>query len=146
MQHPSLQPLSVIAHRATADLMEEQIAAIELRGVPASTTFDDLRAIIEVQAVCIVMEGSASNQATALALLGSAEEAAAACDLLDGSPWGAATLSVKLVPDVQEWLVSNGPEVRRPVPSCWRRLPAATATCPCAVAWCTAQPSGAPPM
>ncbi|EFN56740.1 hypothetical protein CHLNCDRAFT_144170 [Chlorella variabilis] len=90
--------------------MEEQIAAIELRGVPASTTFDDLRAIIEVQAVCIVMEGSASNQATALALLGSAEEAAAACDLLDGSPWGAATLSVKLVPDVQEWLVSNGPE------------------------------------
>jgi hypothetical protein len=91
------------------------MAAVELQNLPPAVNYDQLREILDIQALTIVA-GDAQQQATALVIL-SADSAQLALDLLDGVLWdsGSQPIVVKPVLDVREWLLSKGPKVRSAV-------------------------------
>ncbi|PRW57508.1 RNA-binding domain-containing [Chlorella sorokiniana] len=84
------------------------LPAVEISGLPATATYDELRAISGCASVVFSLPQPGAPP-RCLAMFSSSEGAAAARELLNGSEWGPSTLTVELVDNAVAWVAAEVP-------------------------------------
>lgn len=97
------------------------LPAVEISGLPATATVEELRAVCACRSAVFTLDG-ASPSARCLAMFDSQEGVSAAQELLHGSDWGGGTLAVVPVNNAVAWVAAEVPGVSPAAFSCCRVL------------------------
>lgn len=107
-----LQPARAVCPLQALPILDTaaMLPAVEISGLPGTATYEELRAVCGCSSVVFSLPQPGAPP-RCLALFSSADGAAAARELLDGSQWGAATLSVAPVDNAVAWVAGEVPGV-----------------------------------